>query len=412
MDITQHPAGDWLELRLTGRLDTTWAEHVSDTIEIAVRSGAHRIVLNFAHVDYISSLGIRMILKHYKRLKSVSGSLSVSEPSDATLTILNATGLAAMLVGDPHSVIPETLSATAARRVTRGGANYQLYAQAAATPLSCSVVGTPDRLAGTGYDADQCRSLSFPRGTFGLGLGAFGNGFADCRDRFGEFLAAGGCAITLPTNEPQALPDYVVEEGALVPRVETLYAITGSGDFPAMLRFDSHTEGSGAIGMTELLDSMLHFADAERLAFAVLAETAGLVGASLRRSPAEPISFELPRVRDCLSFSTERVGEHNLALLVGVAVRTAPRAAAAFLRPLDADGGMHAHVHAALFPYSPVQRGELPFAETVANVLARSTPSTVMHLMTDTRPFEGIGETDLVRGACWFGSLETIGTQP
>ena len=74
--------------------------------------------------------------------------------------------------------------------------------------------------------------MPFPSGSFGLGLGAFGEGFADCRDRFGEFLAAGGCAITLPTNDLHALPDYIVEEGVLVPRVETLYAASRRGRFP------------------------------------------------------------------------------------------------------------------------------------------------------------------------------------
>ena len=94
MEITQHPGADSLELRLTGRLDATWADHVSNAIETAVRAGSHHIVLNFARVDYISSLGIRVLLDHYKRLKSVNGSLSVSEPSDVTLKILKAAGLA------------------------------------------------------------------------------------------------------------------------------------------------------------------------------------------------------------------------------------------------------------------------------------------------------------------------------
>src|SRR4051794_39166035 len=57
MQITQHPAADSLEMRLTGRIDATWAEHLSKNIETAVRAGCHQVVLNFAGVDYISSLG-------------------------------------------------------------------------------------------------------------------------------------------------------------------------------------------------------------------------------------------------------------------------------------------------------------------------------------------------------------------
>ena len=94
MNISQHPGVDSLELRLTGRLDATWAEHVGDSIEAAVRAGSHRIVLNFAAVSYISSLGIGVVMKHYQRLKAVNGHLAIVEPSAATLRVLNA--------ADPH----------------------------------------------------------------------------------------------------------------------------------------------------------------------------------------------------------------------------------------------------------------------------------------------------------------------
>ena len=70
-----------------------------------------------------------------------------------------------------------------------------------------------------------------------------------------------------------------------------------------------------------------------------------------------------------------------------------------------------AHAHGAVFPYRPVQRGELPFAATMADLLHPSTPSTVLHLMSDSRQFEGVGETDLIRGACWYGALPAIAAQ-
>jgi hypothetical protein len=55
-----------------------------------------------------------------------------------------------------------------------------------------------------------------------------------------------------------------------------------------------------------------------------------------------------------------------------------------------------------------VQRGELPFGKTIADLLAASTPGAVLHLMSDSRPFEGVGETELVRGACWMGALPAL----
>ena len=59
-------------------------------------------------------------------------------------------------------------------------------------------------------------------------------------------------------------------------------------------------------------------------------------------------------------------------------------------------------------PLATVPQGELLLRQTITDLVSGSQPGTVMHLMADTRPFEGVGETDLVRGACWFGALDTM----
>jgi anti-anti-sigma factor len=408
MQITQYPGVDSLELRIVGRVDATWGGHLGATIEKAVRAGSHRLVLNFAGVDYISSLGISVLFAQYKLLKSVNGSLAISNPTKSCRNVLTIVGLTEILVGDDAQVAA-TATPGPVPKQTIGGATYEVYPQVVSEPLSCALIGHPERLGTSGFSAADCRSLSFASGSFGLGLGAFGEGFADCESRFGEFLAAGGCAISLPTNEAQALPDYIVEQGGLVPQVETLYALRCTGDFSSMVRFDAVADGPGKIGLSELATTLIELSAAGAITFVVLAEAAGLVGATLRKSPAgAPLPHALPEVRDWLSFTTERASEKSLCLLVGVAGRAVPDEAAPFLRPIKADSPLLAHVHAAVFPYHPVQRGELPFAGAVAGALAAATPNALLHLMADTRRFEGVGETDLVRGACWIGPLNSV----
>jgi len=408
MHITQHPDAELLELRLTGRLDATWADHLSNTIEHAVRSGSHRIVLNMAGVRYISSLGVGVLVRQLQLLQSVNGSLTITQPSTPCRTVLTLCGLADFFRMDGSQASAAKL-AQGEHMLVRGGVTYQVYPQRTEQPLSCDLVGQPRQLRSTGFDETSCHSLNFAHGTFGLGLGAFGEGFADCSTRFGEFLAAAGCAIALPTSDANALPDYVVEQGEFVPQVESLYALAGSGDFPQMIRFDTTNEGPGQVGLSDLVDALLDISESELVAFVALAEAAGLVGASLQRSPvSKPISLALPDVRDWLLFTSERKKERSVALLVGVAGRKIPPAASEFLRPMKNGSPLMSHIHAALFPYRPVQRGELPIAKTIASVFANSTPSTVLHLMADTRPIEGVGETELLRGACWAGPLRAI----
>ena len=407
MQITVHPAAEMVELRVTGRVDATWADHLGTTIENAVRAGAHRVVLNFAGVDYISSMGIRILLVHYKQLRAVNGSFGISHCSDFCRDVLTTVGLSELMVDDDATA--EGAAAPAAPKQRRGAADYEVYPQTVTRTLTCRLIGDPSLLSTTGFSEGDCRKLSFAGGTFGLGLGAFGIGYADCVDRFGEFLAAGGCAISLPTNEPHALPDYVIEEGHLLPQVETLYALAGEGDFGTMVRFDAAPDGPGVVAISELIDSLIDISAAKAIGFVVLAEAAGVVGATLRKSPAgHPLPQSLPAVRDWLSFTTERTSEKSLCIIVGVASQAVDNGTQPFLRPIKSGSATSAHLHAAVFPYRPVQRGELPFANAIADILGASSPSAVLHLMADSRPFEGVGETDLVRGACWLGALPTI----
>ncbi len=407
MEITRHPRADLVELRVSGRLDATWADHLGSTIENTVRAGGHRIVLNFAGVEYISSLGIRVLLVQYKLLKSVNGSLGISHPSDFCRDIITTVGLSEMIVAD--NAPPEPAAAIAAPKRRRGAADYEIYPQAVTRKLSCRLVGDPALLSTTGYAEADCQTLTLPSGTFAVGLGAFGQDYADCHDRFGEFLAAGGCAISLPTNEPHARPDYLVEEGHFVPHVQTLFALAGEGDFPTMARFDAAPEGPGKVALSELVDNFLEISSADTVGLVVLAEAAGVVGATLHKSPAgEPLANTLPAVRDWISFTTERSSEKTLCLIVGVATRAVDAQTQPFVRPIKAGSATCAHLHAAVFPYHPVQRGELPFDKTIADLLSASSPSVILHLMADSRPFEGVGETDLVRGACWFGPLPAL----
>src|SRR5438046_708903 len=98
MEIIKAQRGEVLEVKLHGRLDAYWADHVSKAIDDAIRAGSHRIELNLAEVNYLSSAGLRVLLKYYKALKAVEGNLSITQPSAGAYSILKMAGFAAMMV--------------------------------------------------------------------------------------------------------------------------------------------------------------------------------------------------------------------------------------------------------------------------------------------------------------------------
>ena len=409
MEIIKTQSGEVLELRLRGRFDAYWADHVGKAIDDAIRAGSHQIEVNLAQVDYLSSAGLRVLLHYYKQLKAVQGTLSITQPSGGAFTILKMAGFA-MMISAPTAAAAATAK-TEPRSVEKSGALFQVFDQSPGSQLHCSLIGRPEKFFNGGFQEADCTAVSLPAGTFGLGLGAFGTDFQECRERFGEFVAVAGTATTLPTDG-STIPDFVVTEEALVPELKILYALVGKGQFAQMMRFDAASE-RGVIELSNLVEAALEISGASAAGFAILTETAGLVGARLRRSPGRadarsPLAF--PGVRDWLSFTTERTNERNLALIVGIALREPQPQVAPFVRLLAQSARVHGHFHAAIFPYRPVQRGELILDKAINSLLAADSAQTMLHLLADDRPFEGVGQSEFMRGACWIGPIAEFQT--
>jgi len=408
MEIIKTQRDETLELKLIGRLDAAWADHVGKALDEAIRAGSHQIELNLAAVDYLSSAGLRLLLKYYKELKAVQGSFSIVYPSEGAYTILKMAGFGRVMGGPAAATAPPPAAGKPEpRSLEKKGATFRVFDQLPGSQLQISLIGRPEKFFDGGFQETDCTRISLPPGTFGLGLGAFGTGFHDCRERFGEFVGIAGTATTLPTDG-SSVPDFVVTEEALVPELKVLYGLTGKGRFAQMIRFDAKPESPGIIPLSSLVEAVMEISSAAAAGVAILAESAGLVGAALRRSPGRadaksPLAF--PGVRDWLSFTTERTNERNLTLIVGIAMREPPALASAFVRRMERDAPLYGHFHAALFPYRPVQRGELQLEKAVRDLMAIDSPQTLLHLLADNREIEGVGQSELMRGACWIGPI-------
>src|ERR1700736_4836538 len=278
MEIVRIVREEHLELEVEGRLDGYWAQHLATSVGAVMREGIHAVRLNLSKNSYISSSGIGVLVDLYNQFEAVSGSFRVTEPSKQVRRVLELVGLAPVLIG---SMAVTTAAATPQiERREIGGAVFEFHEAVPCTPMSCRVLGRPELLAGAGFAAADCRTVTGPGDRLALGLGAFGEGFEAARDRFGEFLAIAGAAACQPTDGTN-FPDYMVGSGAFVPHLSALYGIVCDGAFGRLLRFEN-----GPVTMSTVAQACLDATGAKTAAVVVVAESAGLVGATLKRSPA------------------------------------------------------------------------------------------------------------------------------
>jgi anti-anti-sigma factor len=400
MDIQRDKRGGELILILRGRLDASWAGHVADALTAAIRDGEHHLRTEMSAVGYVSSAGLRTLLTAHRQAKSIGGSFGVLAPSLAVREVLELAGLEQLIATPAPAAAP---AAPVAARVHEGAAaRHELHPVAGARPggLRVRITGEAGRLL-HGATPEALCPTRFGPGTFALGVGALGPDAADSRSRLGELLAAGGAAAYQPTDGP-GRPDFVVTEGGLEPSGHLLLGLTGEGDFALLSRFTPLADRR-TVSLAGLAGEALALGAAPAVAFVAAVETAGLVGATLRQSPAAGTGaderFAFPAVRDWLSFTPERSFRDSTALLAGVVAR-AGTPFEPLLRPLGGDG-LRAHVHAAVFPYRPVRQGAVELAATVRELFDGQGLQAILHLLADPRGAGGAGDSEFLRGALW-----------
>lgn len=391
MEIVKERSDNVVHLRLFGRLDNHWSQSLDEALHDVAREGARHVRLDFSGVTYVSSAGAAVLLKHQRDAAALHGSLQISAASERARNTLRQMGFVELLIaGATTGAVPrKTLSiplpleserATYESRVLEGRKSE--YA----------LIGDPDLQA-------QSSPISIYRDVFALGVGALGANHEECRDVFGEFVGAAGGAAYMPTDGT-ATPDYMLSTVGLVPTVQALYAITFRGAPSHQLRFEANTPDAG-VPLSDITRACVSLAGTPTVGIVIAADIAGLVCARLRRSPGQgDVHFEFPAVREWLSFTPEREFARFSGLVVGLVSASPSASLAPFVRPVSDEH--HGHFHAVVTAFRSLPRGKLPVASIVAAWLQPRSVISVVHLLRDTRPIEGTGESEFQRGVCWI----------
>ena len=404
--IPQLRAGS-LEVRVSGRLDAHWADHLGRALDEYVRQGHDQVCLELSGLDYVSSMGLRVLVTAWKKFGAVQGRFSVMAPRPNVRQVLEMAGLSALISAalEATEAIPEV--PTANQRVSGEGLVGDLYSLGGAG-MRLSVHGRTDWAAGRPYCAEELTTQALSPANVALGLGALGPDFAACRDRFGEYLAVAG-AITYQPGDGSNTCDTLLGHGDYAPSVQSLYGIICEGAFSHVLRFDL-AEGCESVQLSALAAQILRMTDGVPACVVIAAESAGLIGASLRRSPAEvqegEAAFEFPALRDWLSFTSEPAWQRMSTVICGVVTAAAaPSALASLVRPLAEENGPWGHLHAAVFGFHPLPRGVILPDAVLRPWFEHDTVEAVLHLLADDRGAHGVRESALTRGACWIAPL-------
>ncbi|MBU1064553.1 STAS domain-containing protein, partial [bacterium] len=77
MKIEHEQRGKYLLIRAIGRLDAAWADYFTDELFLHIRRGQHHVIIDASGMVFLSSAGIRALLRVFKELSAVHGSFLI-----------------------------------------------------------------------------------------------------------------------------------------------------------------------------------------------------------------------------------------------------------------------------------------------------------------------------------------------
>jgi anti-sigma B factor antagonist len=403
MDIQKNIGPGYARLTVSGRIDAFWAPHLQETIDQVLRDGHRTIELDLSDAGYISSAGLRVLVKTTKNLSSAGGEFSLVNPSEAVLTVIRLTGL--------DSVIRTRSLSSREPKLVHSATADPVFHRNPVGRLSLSARGTFSYGHGSGAEVGKPFELATGPSRYAIGVGALGESDAACRDLYGEFISVAGHCVYLPTDG-HAVPDFMQRSETYQPVIHSLNALNCNGEFSIGYGFGNDPENPSRFPLSDLAQDALRRLGTGTVGILAIAEIAGLVGTYLKQSPANlkpgESMFDFPGIRKWLAFSPEKQHRGELAILFGIASDEPAESLRSALRPLASgtDSPLHGRFHSAIFPFRVLRHGELDLQPTLDLLFSEGKPLGVLHLLRDSRPGIGIGESEFVRGCCWAAPID------
>lgn len=96
MKVTKTQSGDVITLAVEGRLETGTAPELEEEINKVI-SNSKNLVLDFRHLEYVSSAGLRVLLTAQKAMNAKGGMMKIVNINDVVREVFNITGFTSIL---------------------------------------------------------------------------------------------------------------------------------------------------------------------------------------------------------------------------------------------------------------------------------------------------------------------------
>ena len=101
MEIIEEKQDEINVFKIKGRLDSRTSPEFEEKISVASKNGAQKMIFDFADLEYISSAGLRVVLKAAKDMKRIDGAVVLCSMQDYVREVFEIAGFDSFLPIEP-----------------------------------------------------------------------------------------------------------------------------------------------------------------------------------------------------------------------------------------------------------------------------------------------------------------------
>jgi anti-anti-sigma factor len=389
MEIVSKKWNDFDVLELQGRIDGLTSAGLKRSIDQAAVDGRRNLVLDFTHVSYMSSAGLRIILQSHKTLKQIGGKLALVSVPLAVMDVFTISGMANFLeIHDELKALPETkqpgVDCTEIKEMMIDGISF-VWRAGSSSIGKCFTFGSEDKLLSSSFGPTDSIVFKPADITYGLGLAALGDDYSDYKSLFGEAVVIGHHFFSYPAVlKPEVDYSYFSPESQH--SLNFLYGLGINGAFARILRFDvsSHPRS-----LDMLLKAAGEVAETDTFGVVILGMSGGIHGMHLKKSPIlehQPENgniFDASHFPHWMNFSIESEDINKTIVACGIVVKNPVLQHPASKWILPENGGMH--LHAAVFENGLWSNSIMEFEHELHRIMMEFEPQKVIHLLPETK---------------------------
>ncbi|MGZ7118276.1 MAG: STAS domain-containing protein [Methanobacterium sp.] len=249
MNIISERTANALIITPKGRLDVFGASKLDEALKTLIKKDDIHVIIEMGDVQYLSSGGIRVMLRTFQMLVERGGELHLTNINEYPLEVLEMAGFdqifsihpnkeKAIEVIDPKKAEIQNLEWKDMPQYIENDIKLTVF-ENSKEKITLEVVGDISKVLYASLEEDDIFQRFFSSTEYSIGLGALGGSFEDYITILGEMITIGGTMVWLPTDGNDT-PDFLTpkkDTGKVT--IHTGFNAALEGDFNEIIILES-----------------------------------------------------------------------------------------------------------------------------------------------------------------------------